>query len=101
MEQSKKIERLMMLIFIIPGTPKDPLNYMAGLTNIPVWMWFFVNLIGRIPGAFIAALGGSAFGSGKYVALIASVGGMVVLVLIGKYMQKIISNINEGEKDGK
>lgn len=96
-EQSRKIERLMILIFIIPGTPKDPLNYMAGLTHIPVWMWFLVNLIGRIPGAFIAALGGSAFGSGKYTALIAAFGGLIALVLIGKYMQSIISDFNEGE----
>ena len=99
-EQSKKIERLMMLVFIIPGTPKDPLNYMAGLTHIPIWMWFFVNLIGRIPGAFIAALGGSAFGNGKYTALIAAIGGMIALVIIGRYMKSIVAEVNEGEQNG-
>lgn len=92
---AKRIERLMVLIFIVPGTPKDPLNYMAGLTKIPVWVWFLTNLFGRIPGAYLSALGGSAFGSGKYTALIAAVSGLVALFIIGKVMHGIIENAEE------
>ena len=96
---AKRIERLMILIFIVPGTPKDPLNYMAGLTKIPVWVWFLTNLFGRIPGAYLSALGGSAFGSGKYAALIAAVGGLFALFVIGKVLHGIIENENEEQMD--
>ena len=89
-EEAKKIERLMILIFIIPGTPKDPINYMAGLTDIPIAVWFFVNLIGRIPGALLTALGGSAIGGGKFVVLLTAVGGLATLFIIGRVMRRMI-----------
>ena len=103
-ENAKRIERLMVLIFVVPGTPKDPLNYMAGLTKIPVWVWFLTNLFGRIPGAFLSALGGSAFGSGKYTVVIVAVAGLLALFVIGKVFHGMIKNENDKmamqEEDG-
>ncbi len=95
-ENARKIERLLMLIFIIPGTPKDPLTYIAGLTKIPIPVWALVNFLGRFPGAFISAFTGSAFGSGKGIVIIAAVGGVVILMIVGKILKK---NIGDGAKE--
>ncbi len=96
-ENAKRIERLLMLIFVIPGTPKDPLTYIAGLTKIPVPVWAAVNFLGRFPGAFISAFTGSAFGSGKGVVIIAAVGGVVILGVVGSILKKAINT--EERKD--
>ena len=89
-ELSKKIERMLMLIFVVPGSPKDPLTYLAGITNIPLPLWVLVNLVGRIPGTGITALGGSAVGGNSKLSLIAAVGGVIVLILVGKSMRRMI-----------
>ena len=98
-ERAKKIERLLMLIFIIPGTPKDPLNYLAGLTKIPVPVWALVNFLGRLPGASISAFTGSALGSGKWLVIVAAVGGFAVLAIVGKVLHGVIENTTDETDD--
>ncbi len=95
-EKAKKIEWLLIVIFVIPGTPKDPLTYIAGLTKIPIPVWAAVNFFGRFPGAFISAFTGSAVGTGKGVAIIAAAGGVVILMLVGRLLKKVIDGHTEG-----
>ena len=97
-EKAKRIERLLMIIFIIPGTPKDPLNYLAGLTKIPVPLWAFVNFLGRLPGASISAFTGSTLGSGKWPAAIAAIGGFAILGLVGKILHGIMEKNDDDAK---
>ena len=77
-----------MITFIIPGTPKDPLTYIAGLTKIPVPVWAAVNFLGRLPGACISSFTGSVLGTGNGIVIIAAVGGFVVLAIVGKILQR-------------
>lgn len=51
---------LAFLFFLIPGVPKDMLAYFMGLTEMRPLTFFLISTIGRLPGIFIAVLGGAA-----------------------------------------
>ena len=55
------------LLMLIPGTPKDLLSYVAGLTKIGFWPWMLIVLVARIPSVVTSVVGGGALGEGNYV----------------------------------
>lgn len=58
---------LFLLIFMIPGTPKDLLCYFAGLTDLPFGAWLLICSFGRFPSIITSTVGGSALGTKQYV----------------------------------
>src|SRR5712692_4643670 len=46
------------VLFCIPGIPKDLLCYIAGLTPMPVVTFLLISTIGRFPGVFLSSLFG-------------------------------------------
>ncbi|MCE5190124.1 MAG: TVP38/TMEM64 family protein [Eubacteriales bacterium] len=54
------------LLFLIPGTPKDFLTYLAGLTKIRLLPWIILTSIARIPSIITSTIGGNAIGTKQY-----------------------------------
>ena len=54
------------LIFFCPGTPKDLLCYVAGLTDMSPLTWLLISSVGRVPAIITSTLGGSALGEKNY-----------------------------------
>ena len=83
---ARRLELIMLIVFLIPGTPKDFFTYFAGLTRMRFTAVLAIATVGRIPSIVTSTIAASAFGEGNYVlaaiavvvagALIA-VGGMV------------------------
>ncbi|MBE6604508.1 MAG: TVP38/TMEM64 family protein [Ruminococcaceae bacterium] len=48
------------VFFLIPGVPKDMLAYFMGLTTMPLGTFILISTVGRLPGIFVAVLGGAA-----------------------------------------
>lgn len=63
---SKNKEILFLLVFMLPGTPKDLLCYFAGLTNIKFSAWLLICSFGRLPSIVTSTVGGSALGEKNY-----------------------------------
>ena len=61
---------LFLVIYMIPGTPKDLLGYFAGLTDIPFPVFFLICTLGRIPSVISSTLGGNALGTQSYGAAV-------------------------------
>ncbi len=57
---------LLLVIFMIPGTPKDLLSYFAGLTDIRFGVWVLICSLGRIPSVVMSTVGGDALGTERY-----------------------------------
>lgn len=57
---------LFMLIFTLPGTPKDLLCYFAGLTDIRLPALMVICTLGRIPSVVTSAILGDALGTRSY-----------------------------------
>ena len=96
----KKKEALLIVLFILPGTPKDLICYFAGLTTISTKLWFVVCSLGRLPSLLTSTLGGEALETENYkVAIIAFV--IALLISLGGLLlyKKIHQKNNDKEKE--
>ena len=55
------------LLFLIPGTPKDLLTYLVGLTKMSIPHYLVITLICRIPSVITSTLSGDALGDDRIV----------------------------------
>ena len=60
-----RFERLVFLLFFIPGTPKDILTYVAGLTPITLLRFLLISTIARIPSIVTSTLAGHLLIQGR------------------------------------
>lgn len=74
---------LFLLIFMIPGTPKDLLCYFAGLTNIKLPALILICTLGRIPAVITSTVGGNALGDERYWFAAIVFAGTLLLSLTG------------------
>ncbi len=70
LRESSKRDMLFMIIFMIPGTPKDLLCYFAGLTDMRLPVWLLICTLGRVPSVLSSTVGGNALGEGSYLAAV-------------------------------
>lgn len=79
---SEKLKRLVFLLFLIPGTPKDMLTYFVGLTDLRLLPFLTISLIARIPSVASSAVCGQMLGDQDYVtaALVYAVTGAISIV---------------------
>lgn len=61
-----KMYFLTFLLFFIPGTPKDLISYVAGLTPIKFLPYILISTIAKIPSIITSTVGGDAIGEQKY-----------------------------------
>ena len=66
-QKRERAEWVFLLVFLIPGSPKDVLSYAAGLMKLQLPSWIVINLIGRIPGILLSVLGGDRVMRGDYL----------------------------------
>ena len=57
---------LFLVVFMLPGTPKDLLSYFAGLTDIRFGVWVVICSLGRMPSVVMSTVGGDALGTERY-----------------------------------
>ncbi len=66
LKSSPRRDFLFLVIFTVPGTPKDLLCYFAGLTDIRFPVWLLICSFGRIPSIITSTIGGDALGTQNY-----------------------------------
>lgn len=85
LKNPRKTRALAFILMVIPGSPKDALNYVAGLTNLKLFEWLGIVFVGRIPALVSTVISGAAAGeknmilSAAVLALTALVSGIGVL----------------------
>ena len=62
----KKIEIIMFILFLIPGTPKDLLVYIAGLLPIKPMRFIFISTFARIPSIISSTIAGTNIAKGDW-----------------------------------
>lgn len=99
LKTTRQRDLLILLLFLIPGTPKDLLCFFCGLTDMKLWVFFLMAVFGRIPAAWISSIGGSAAGEKSYTIAVVIILIIVVFTLCGIVAYKRI--IKKGkEKKG-
>ena len=83
LRDARRFELLLFLVFLIPGTPKDLLTYVAGLGTSPVWRIVALTTVGRIPSIVSSTLAAGALGGGNYTVAAVTVALTLALVAAG------------------
>lgn len=92
-QNPKKIEMIMLILFLIPGTPKDLLVYVAGLLPIKPIRFIVISSLARFPSVITSTLAGENLVIGDWKKSIALYVGILLLVII------VIFIINKFDKD--
>ena len=66
LHDERRVEWLTLILFLIPGTPKDLMTYIAPLTPIRASRFFVISTIGRLPAILTATFAGAAIYEGNY-----------------------------------
>ena len=79
LQDSQRLNRIVFLVFFIPGTPKDLLCYFVGLTEMKLLTWIAISFFARIPSVVTSTLGGDALGTQQYLqaAIVFGVAGLI------------------------
>lgn len=92
LQNEKKLELLTFLMFFLPGTPKDLLTYILGLTKIQNKRFLLIVSVARIPSIITSTIGGSLLGTEKYIFAIVVFSVTLIISLIGWFLYNHINN---------
>lgn len=63
---TEKVETVVFLLFLIPGTPKDLLTYLVGITPIQMKAFLILSTLARIPSVVTSTWMGSTVSQGQW-----------------------------------
>lgn len=79
------------LLFLIPGTPKDLITYIIGITEMSIPLYLVIATAARLPSIIISTIGGDALGSDKFIRAITAFIISAVISLVGYLVYTKIS----------
>ena len=91
LQSSDKKIVIFLILFIVPGTPKDLLCYYGGLTDISLPLLIFICTVCRFPSIITSTVGGDALGTGQYLFAVIVFAVTAVVSLIGILIYKKFS----------
>ena len=96
LKSSPKRTVLFLLIFMIPGTPKDLLCYFVGLTDMKLPVLMVICTFGRLPAIVSSTIGGNALGTEQYIFAVIVFGVTFLISMTGLIIyNKICKKHNE------
>lgn len=95
LKNQRRIYGFFLLVFLLPGTPKDVLSYCAGLTNMTFFQWLLLTSLCRLPSIVTSTIGGNALGTGELLQAVAIFCGTLLLSLTGLAIYKRLCNAKD------
>lgn len=89
---------LTFLLFLIPGTPKDMLSYVVGLTDMKIWQYLLLTSFARIPSIISSTIAGNELGESRLMVAIYIFAGIAIVSLIGYVIYGRITRGNSAKK---
>lgn len=91
LQNTRRLNTVAFLVFLLPGTPKDLLSYCAGLTQIRWSFWLLLTSLARLPSIVTSTVGGNALGVQRYAFAVGVFAVTLVLSGIGLYLYNRIA----------
>lgn len=96
LKSSEKRNFLFLIVYMLPGTPKDLLGFFAGITDIPAPVFLMICTFGRIPSVITSTVGGDALGTQSYGAAAAVFAATLAISAIGLLIYNRLRKKHEG-----
>lgn len=90
-QNSRRLNLLVFILFFIPGTPKDIMTYFVPFTPMKLSTWLLISATARIPSIITSAIGGDALGLQNYLFAIIAFAATLTLSLGGVLLYRHIS----------
>lgn len=66
LQNKEKLSVSLFIIYLIPGTPKDVITYLIGVTDYNIWKFLLLTGFARIPSIITSTICGSLLGEKNY-----------------------------------
>lgn len=83
LQNKEKLTLSLFIIYLIPGTPKDVITYLIGVTDYNIWKFLLLTGLARIPSIITSTICGSLLGEKNYWLSAGVFIGTAILGLIG------------------
>lgn len=83
LQDSKKLELVIFILFLIPGIPKDLLTYIAPLTKIKMSNFLVLSTLARAPAIIMSTVFGSSLSDGNIITAVVIFIIVAVLGIVG------------------
>lgn len=88
LSDAKRLELLILVLFFIPGTPKDALTYLFALTPISLRRFLPLATLARIPAMLTSVLAGDSIAEGKWLRALLLFAGISAIAVGGYLLHK-------------
>lgn len=86
LKNPRKVEKIMLILFIVPGTPKDLLVYISGLLPIKPMRFIIISTVARFPSVISSTLAGANLANGNWKMSVIIYLAIVIPVMIAIYV---------------
>lgn len=83
LHSQEKLEKLILILFFIPGTPKDALTYLIALTPIPPGRFLLLATTARLPAMVTSVLAGDSIVDGEWLRALCLFAVITVIAAVG------------------
>ncbi|MBE6764323.1 MAG: VTT domain-containing protein [Ruminococcaceae bacterium] len=97
-KNNRRLNGLVFMIFFIPGTPKDLMTYLIGLTRMKLGTFLALSLLARTPSILTSTLAGDALRDKDYKLTVIIFAITGVAAVIGYIVYSIMSKRSESKK---
>ena len=100
---TKKIDLILLILFFIPGTPKDLLVYLGGLLPIKPARFLLISTFARFPSIISSTVAGAGLINGNWVTIIVAYAITFIITGISVFIirKKEMNNENKFDEDCK
>ena len=91
-QDTKRLNMLVFILYLIPGTPKDVFNYLVGLTPMKLGTFTLINLTARPLAIFMTTVVGNYLLKGEYLTAGVIFAVMMLLTAGGLLLYRYISS---------
>ncbi|MGN0602230.1 MAG: TVP38/TMEM64 family protein [Oscillospiraceae bacterium] len=104
LQDEKKLTGILIILYLIPGIPKDVITYIVPLTKVTKKDFFFYVMPFRLPAVMMSTVLGNNFGKGNYTAAVVIMCVFVAIGVAGYFLKdpvvkRIKSRKNRGKAD--
>ena len=90
LQDRRKRKRLLLIFFLIPGTPKDGITYFVGLTDMNLTEFMVMTAFARIPSILSSTICGAFLGEKNWPLALGVFAATTALGLLGAMLYKKI-----------
>ena len=98
-QDTKRLNMLVFILYLIPGTPKDVFNYLVPLTPMKLGTFVLINVTARPLAIFMTTVGSDLIQRGKYFPAAAVFAVMICMTVGGLLIYRYISKKHDEKSE--